>query len=387
MIGQFIAEHPGVISLELRDKEIRMSLMLFVILIFIGLLALNVIFEAVKNAVKLPLFLQQTRNRKRRDKFLDHLWLGFINLVKGDYSQAKKSFLEGQDDGIRPEISFLAAAFSANCLGSKAERDQLLDAVKRGDPQLSDISEYCRAWMAMDSGDLDIARQLIEKSRGNSSRPGVELDVSIRYLEKTLDGNGLIDLFENLQSSAFTLKSPQTRNKKSTALVILGDISVSKERKLDFWKKLSRKHRSDPKILEVYIRFLIKERMYSLAETILLQQLKRKWEPSLVLIYSQIPIKPVGKQLEQLEEWSRIRGCQTELKLAKAYYAVRVGLWGVAKIEAENLCAEEPTPTLYHLLAEIAAATGETQKAHAYRENGLILALEQLDSDGKIGGG
>ena len=91
-------------------------------------------------------------------------------------------------------------------------------------------------------------------------------------------------------------------------------------------------------------------------------------------------MEPAAKQLQQLEDWSEIHKEGKELKLAKAYYAARIGLWGVAKTEAEKLFAIEPTPALYHLLAKIAAGTGEAQKAASYRENGLSLALERLDA-------
>ena len=177
--------------------------------------------------------------------------------------------------------------------------------------------------MAMDNGDLEIAREWVKRQRSNTSQSRAEQELHIRYLEKTSDGNTLIQLLENLRGPEFSAKSYGTSVKKSTALVVLGDRLVSRVRKLDFWKGLSRKHRSDPEVLRVYVKFLIDERMYTVAETLLLQYLKRKWEPSLVLMYSRIPVEPAGKQQQQLDDWSKTRNYETELKLAKAYYAAR----------------------------------------------------------------
>ena len=161
-VGQLIADHPSVISIEFRDKAIRMSLLFFISLVYLGLLVIHLTFEVVKKLVTFPSFLRHTRKKKRRDRFLDHLWLGFVSLVKGDYLNAKTIFLEGKDNEHRPEVSVLAAAFAANCSGAKAERDALLNQAKTDYPHFSDFSDFCRAWMAMDSGDLEVARGLLE---------------------------------------------------------------------------------------------------------------------------------------------------------------------------------------------------------------------------------
>ena len=127
-------------------------------------------------------------------------------------------------------------------------------------------------------------------------------------------------------------------------------------------------------VLATYVGLLIEKERYIEAERLLRRRIEADWDSHLVALYGEIRPNGSGKILKTLDKWGRKHPDDAGLGIARARQFMQAGMWGQARGVVSHLLEQEPTPTMYKLLADIDERLGDSSRSLSNRKAGLELA-------------
>lgn len=180
----WIAEHPGVVTLNWQGKDIRTSLMVVVIAIVVFVAVLMITWGILRDVVGFPTFLSRFLTNRRRDRGYDALSKGLIAAGTGDkvlarrltkesgkllsneplvdLLEAQTSLLENNREAARGRFQAMLENDETKLLGLRglyleAEREGVRDATRQYAEQASELAPSL-AW----AGDAKLRSQTMD---------------------------------------------------------------------------------------------------------------------------------------------------------------------------------------------------------------------------------
>ena len=319
------ANDPGYVVLSKEPYVVRLPLLLFGVLLFIGFTLLYLLFNAIASAFRLPKRYAQWRNQHNENNAHKYTMSGYAGLIEGNWVKAERALLKKLEYNKTPLMNYLGAAYAAQQQGYMTQRNQYLDDALAQNPQHQLAINLTRARLLYKAGEMTAARNQLEILRTSTPK---NIAV-VRLLADTYEGLGdwsaLADLVPVLKKlNAFT---EQEINRKEQIVydnliaspALLGDDNAPSIT----WKSLSTTRKKDPKMVASYVRQLIKLGQFQEAEKQLRRALNRKFDAELIYLYGLVESPYLEYQIQLVESIAKKKQYSNHpdllLALAKLY--------------------------------------------------------------------
>ena len=343
---------------------IKVSVVQFIILLALATLALYFFISIIFFILRSTSLWSRWRTKRNTKKAQNALGLGYLSLIKGDWSRAEKSLTSKSNHSAIPYVNFLAAAQAAQEQGKIKNRDEYLNAAIKAAPKERFAIGLTKARLHQKAGQLDKALMTLNDiTREGAKNP--------QYLAMLLQTHEQLGNWNDVQSLI-----PVARKHKALPDEMLQamyhqsyvtQLHTSDDKKAA-WHKLPKSEKKNPENVAIYAADLIKDKQYTEAEKLIRSELKVSWSDELVALYGSISTDKPAKLLRNVEGWLLARPDNAELNLAAGRFALADKNNDKATEYLENAIKFGKLPLAFTLLGGIYENTGDSGKAlHLYR--------------------
>lgn len=362
-LAPLLLQHPGHVSLRLASWQIDTTVVVLVAAVLLTWLTLSVCLALFR----LPGKWWRAARRERAQRQLEK---GFLALTEGDWQRAETALRQSLD--YRPSTAgFLAAARAAQGRSDEAARERWLQLADRRFGRRHFVTQLARARMALQTGNLDQAIEVLEDLHLRKRRhPGVlQLLLQayqeagrwheLRMLTPALRKAGIVDRqrAEELAALAATRQIGQSRDTEA----------LSKS-----WRQIGRTLRKAPDVRRAFA-----QRATELG-------LNRE---AGALLAGLLDDSPGGSVDEDLTQWmaiaepqeraARIASCEQRLKKRPSHVGLLTALgllylddrrYDLARAHLQQAIDIKPSAQAYSALGRVLEQQGDMDgAARAYR--------------------
>ncbi|MCC6202544.1 MAG: hypothetical protein IT494_06020 [Gammaproteobacteria bacterium] len=368
----FLPEDPGFVVLSYGTKLVRMSFVLFVLLLLACGMVVFLLLWLLGRLISLRARIAGWRRQRRRAKAREALERGYRALAEGDWAHADKLFQQGIQADAGEPLLYLGAARAAEARQDPIGRDTWLTQARETLPDAELAIGLRQAEIALAAAAAPQARAILDRLRHLAPKNAEVL----RLLRATCVATGawqelLDDVIPTSRRVQAVAELDQLERRAVTAL--LAD-ATTVDRVESIWERMPRALRREPEVLGAYAAALLHAGAGGRAEAILRKQLQRNPDAALIPTYCMLPGDDPGKQQRFLEELARSRPDDPALLLALGRLDLARSLWGSARDRLQRLLAQQPSAEAYQLLAQAHEGMKQPTEAAACYRKGLQLA-------------
>lgn len=369
-LGHLVATHPGLVAISFEGKVIRLSLALFVLLVFGGTLLIVFALRAVWQVLTLRSRVHRWRQEAGRRRAQTALNDGLLALAAGDYVRAERTLERGARHGGTP-VHYLAAAQAAHALHAPARRDAWLALADETGSSLA--VGLRRVEMLMDQGEYGAAEAALQPlvERHGDSRQLLLIRQRLLAMQGRHDEVlGLLPMLRKYRIHS------EHRLAELEAEIVARRLAQSVLTRADaqrLWQGLSKPAREQAPVLLAYARALLRLGAEEEVEGLLRKALAKQWDPRVVALYGELDHAPAAL-LGRAEVWLSTHPEDPALLQTLGRLSYRAELWGKAREYLEASLARQPTALGHRLLADAYDKLGESELARRARAQGLELA-------------
>lgn len=381
VVTLLVMNYPGSVFIEVAGNSINFPLVYLIIgilVLFVILYALLRAFAALRRA---PSAFSKKRQEGRHSKARGSLKRGFLEMTEGNWSKAERSLAGTADKSEMPILNYLAAARVAHQQGKTERRDELLDKADNVEEKAALAVGLTRAELQYSSQEYDAALStLTALNQDHADNEKVQ-----RYLASTLhareEWGELYEILPNVLKNKSISTSQKTTFAVDTYRHLLQEKGDAKDREGfdEFWKKIPKAYRQDPKVVKTYIRQLIHFDDAKVAGPFIRKYLKQNWNDDVVAMYSELNIGDHKVGLAQSEKWLKQYPESPGLLAMAGFLNAKAELWGKARSLLEQSLALKAAPQTYKLLGDVLIKMDENDAATESYQEGLRLAVDQAD--------
>ena len=378
--GVLLSHDSGRVVFTLGGWTVQSSMSLFVLALFVLLLASYFLLRFISGLIHLPGNVQRWRDNRRYRLSEHHLSQGLLALVEGDWRRAEKSFNRGVRHSRHPVLNYLFAARAAQQQGEVARRDHYLRLAHEYGKDSGIAVGLTQAELQLNQHQTEQAyatlRHLAGKKQG-------EEQVNLMLLEASSELKDWPQSLELLRDLEKKNVLPLERIRAKQLEVYAGLLrnageSGRRERLEEEWRGIPKKLQSELYLIEVYVSERLRHDGTADCEELLRRVLKKHWDAALVRLYGLVEGESAQKQLRFAEHQLPRHARDAMLLLTLGRLARRNSLWGKARSWLEESLAVHPYPETYHDLATLLVQQGDNIAASRCFQEGLALATHSV---------
>ena len=365
----FLVEDNGYVMMHMRGWTVETSLTAFAIALLVSVIALWLLLGILRGTLKLPGrvagYVQEGRARKAYRGLVD----GLRHFMEGDWEKAETELLRRVGDARDQQVNYLFAAIAANRSGATDRRDNFLRQAAR----CRDGSELAvlmaQARIQMNNGQETEALATLARLRELAPQHPQVLYRLIVVNHRAGDWDALIPLLEEARQ----LRAMQPDQWRRIAIdawthKLAAAARQSLDALRDSWALVPKDLRREPAVEAVYVRQLCAAGEQKEGLKIIVDSLRRAWNPQLALQFAELQADDDVSQLASVEAWLREHGDKPELLLTAARLCLRNQLWGRARSYLDACIAQSNMPEAWAEMGRLHDAQGnQAQSIKAYR--------------------
>jgi HemY protein len=363
----------GHVMLFYPPWRIEMSMVFFVGAALACFAALYFLFRLVGRALALPATVRAWRARRSRERAHTALAAALQAYYEGRYARAEKEAGIAFEHGPAPGVAALLAARAAHQMRDFERRDRWLERAEGTGEALQAARLVSRAELALEDRDFAAARDALRNLHGAGPRHVA----STRLLLRAERGAGAWDEVLRLASqlSKRDAISPALAEEyKVQATVELLARSADDAGAFDRrWRGIAARDRIQPRIAAAGARHATALGKVALAREILENALAEEWVPTLVALYSDVPlgiteerVAEARTRIERAERWLLERNRDPQLLATLGRLCAHAELWGKARSFLEASLSFEENRAARLELARLAERLGEADEAQRH---------------------
>ncbi len=305
-LGSLAMEDPGYVVLSREPYVVRLPLLMFLMILFLGFVLLYLVINFVGGIFRAPGRLKAWRNSSGEKMAQKSTMLGYAGLIEGNWPKAEKSLLKKLSHNKAPLMNYLGAAYAAHQQGSLDRRNRYLDNALKSHPDQQLAVNLTRARLLFQGGEFAESRNCLESLRkykpGNVSVVRLLMDV---YKELG-DWSSLMQVLpvaaklKALPEEELLLREQVAfDNMVDSPALLQGDADVLPHP----WNSLPKARKKDPQIVASYVNQLLRAGQHKEAEKILRPVLNRKFDNELIYLYGNIHSPFLKYQIELAESF------------------------------------------------------------------------------------
>jgi HemY protein len=353
--------------------RVEMSMVLFVAAAAASFVALYFLFRLVGRALALPATVSAWRARRSRERAHSALAAALQAYYEGRYARAEKEAGIAFEHGPAPGVAALLAARAAHQMRDFERRDRWLERADGAGEGLQAARLVSRAELALEDRDFAAARDALRNLHGAGPRHVA----TTRLLLRAERGAGAWDEVLRLASQlskrdAISPALAEEYKVQATVelLVRSADDAGAFERR---WRGVAAADRVQPRIAAAGARHATALGKVALAREIIENALAEEWVPTLVGLYSDVPlgiteerVAEARKRIERAERWLLERSSDPQLLATLGRLCAHAELWGKARSFLEASLSFEENRAARLELARLAERLGEADEAQRH---------------------
>lgn len=375
LIGIQLKSNPGYVLITTNHFTIETRLWFVSLFLLILFLMLYFVIRLFKYIYSMPIRWQQWRTKEKTSKATKLTYQGLMSVAQGDWSIAQKKLLREIKNAPVPLINYLAAATAAAGDGEQQQRDQYLHQAYEIMPNAKLIVGLVQAQLQYDASQYELALATLKQLVEIAPKQKLVLRLLTKVYQKLGEWNNLVKLLPQLKKRQL-FSERYLINITLTAYCHIFTKPCDVEGLMKAWKKAPSDIRNRPQIIKLYIEALINLNEIDTADALLRKVLKEDWNSELVLLYADIKLTDVKRQLAYAEHWLRFYPKDVDLLFVLGKLAERNQLWGKAKNYYQASLKIEPKVSVYAVYAKLLEQLGEVEESLIYYRLGLLATVQ-----------
>ena len=277
-IGISIARYPAVLIIGFGPWRIDMPFWIAALTLVIFYLALHILFEILHSILRVARSLAHFRSHYRKHRAKALMRKGLLALQEGEFATAEKALEQAAQSSDMPWFNYLSAAKAAQALDQTAKAQQYFQQTKALAPDAAFAIALLQARYDLKQKHYQEAISILEYWLDKKPHhPLLLKDLQYAYFE--------MKKWESLSILLSKLKRNHILSKEEFRQI---EQEVWKNRiaeNISVWKDIPSYLHSDPVIVLVYAKMLVKNSDFLGAENVLRQAIKQEWDEKLVQYY------------------------------------------------------------------------------------------------------
>lgn len=380
-LGTLLKTDPGYLLITINHWSLETTLIiacLALIIFFILFHYTLLLLTKVKNS---PTSLHNWWKKRRQQRAQSKTQQGLIEFSEGYWLQAKNHLINALPDLESPLLNYLTAAKAAQEMGDSKLRDDYLREAQQSMPDAKIAVALTQAQLQLANKQWEQALASLKHLQALVPRHPYVLKLLLKLYQEVGDWPQVLILLPELKRHKIITVNEFDKFLQQAYLQLM--LNLSKQDDYTTLERvvadLPRKLTTNPDLMELYCRFLLKNNEQAKAELILRQALRKNFHPTLISLYGQITANS-DQQLTYAEALLKKFPNSAELSLCLGRLAVANSLWGKAKYYFAKSISLAPTPEAYAQMGQLLERLHEqTAACEAYRQ-GLFQAVAYHDA-------
>jgi len=353
--------------------RVEMSMVLFVAAAAASFVALYFLFRLIGRALALPATVSAWRARRSRERAHSALAAALQAYYEGRYARAEKEAGIAFENGPAPGVAALLAARAAHQMRDFERRDRWLERADGAGEGLQAARLVSRAELALEDRDFAAARDALRNLHGAGPRHVATTRLLLRAERGAGAWDEVLRLASQLSKRDAISPALAEEYKVQATVELLGrsaDDAGAFERR---WRGVAAADRAQPRIAAAGARHATALGKVALAREIIENALAEEWVPTLVGLYSDVPlgiteerVAEARKRIERAERWLLERSSDPQLLATLGRLCAHAELWGKARSFLEASLSFEENRAARLELARLAERLGEADEAQRH---------------------
>ncbi len=370
-------ENPGYVLIVREPWSLEMPLTLFLLLLVVGVALLYFLWHLILRLYHIPRDVGQWRARRRIQGAHQGLLEGLLNLAEANWEQAEKRLLGDLRHSESPAVNYLAAAYAARGRGDEEKRDEYLALADRAAPQNRLAIGMTQARLHILSREYEQALATIGQVRTLEPGHPPALRALAAVFRELRDWPGLVALI------------PELRKRQAMGEDEIAELELLAHRELltlslpagslqvleKAWQTVPKGLRTNPTLIELYARQLMKQGEMDKAGAVLGEAVERTWDDRLAYLFGSTQTSKPESQLQRAETWLQTQADNPMLLLTLGRLAAAAQHQTKAQEYLQQAIALRELPEACQELGELLERAGQSDKARDYYRRGLKAAV------------
>lgn len=370
-LGIAMHEYAGFVMINMGHTRIETTVWVAILAALILFIGLRMLLGLMRGIWNMPGRYAHWSAEKGERVAYQHMQTAVFSLLEDNYVQAEKYFLKSTKSQKIKLLNYLGAAKAAQIQQQFKQRDKYLAKAKKvATGQYVSAVDMIKVRWQVESEQWPSAFTTLTSLP--SDHPFVlKMRKQVYIAQKNWDALKKM-LSEIKQKGLFqdkavdSLKYEIVLSLMQEALAERNHIEIEK-----FWGTLSKKMKTDPEILSVYVEHLIDEGKHHEAEVLLKHALRNGLHPRLLDEYTRVISPKPPKHLFRAESWLASNPENVDLLFCLGKLCQRYRLWGKAKKYFQSSIEIKSTKQAYQALGEVLEQLDENTAALACYREGL----------------
>ena len=374
----------GYVLLVLSPWRLELSFNLLVVLVFTTCGIVYLLLHAVATVVRMPAAVSNFRQRQAKARADNALREAVLNWQEGRFSQAIKSAETAFVANHAPGLASLIALRSAHALRDEDRKKEWGERLLYNEAGMRAVRLKAEAELALDSHDLDLARERVDQLLAEGGRHIAILRLSLRVRQALGDWPEVLRLTRQLEKhKALTPEqaAPLRLRAHREALAALDGDAAQLAR---YWKSMPAEDRQEVRLALAAAQALAAADDCGQAAELVEEFLDHQWDSTLAAAYGQCQGGDVVARIAHAEKWLHSHLRDASLLLTLGRLCRQNQLWGKAQSYLEASLAIESTAEAHLALASL--LENELQKSAVADRHYRLAALTQRPQTQSRGG-
>lgn len=379
VLGPMLAGHQGYVLIQTDNYNVETSvtgLVIMAVLLFLALFVIEWILRRVfrTGARTRGWFLGRKRSRARKQTKA-----ALIKLAEGDYKQVEKLLTRNADHAEQPVVNYLLAAEAAQQRGDDFRTNQYLErAAEAADTDQLPV-DITRVRIQLAQGEAHAARHGVDRLLNQAPRHPEVLRLAEQAYLRTGAYASLLEILPSMNKINLHSEEELQALQQQAYIGLMNQAMADEgsEGLKRWWKDQSRKIRHEIPLQVAMVEHLIECNDHELAQSIVLDGLKRQYDERLVLLIPRIK-SGNPEQLEKvLRQQIKQHGATPLLNSTLGQLLMKHGEWQQASDAFHAALQQRPDAYDYAWLADALDKLHRSDEATQMRREGLMLTLKQ----------
>lgn len=377
ILGVSIHRDPGYVLINYQNWSIETTLWFAVLALIILFMLFYFFLRIFRAASLLTDNWHQWSERRKEKKANKFTFQGLCQLAEGEWKQAEKSLLRGVNHTETPLINYLAAANAAQHQDRFEERDNYLRLAHQHSPEADVAIALTQAQLQFSAKQWELALATLRHLQQLAPHQTYVLKLLKNVYVALKDWTSLEQLIPELRRHK-VLENEQLQSLEQLIYFeLLKAATINKPQQVnDVWKNIPKQLQSDPQIVAFYANYLLQQKDENKVENLLREALKKTWEPSLLVLYSNVHSDNLEKQIAQAEGWLKNHPHDAPLLFCLGKLSLYAQAWDKARDYFLASIQIEPRSEALRELGRLYEQRHEYQEAVRYYHQALFLGIE-----------
>ncbi len=382
MIHGWLSEYddPGYVLIGFSHWSMETSLVVFAVGQVIAFFVFYVSFRFLGWLLRLPAQVKEKGKNIRFNRSQEALIAGLVDSAEGNWEKAEKVLIKHAANSGAPLLHYLTAAKAAQSRGAIEKRDEYLSKAAAQSSDTDIAVGLTQAELHLSGKQFDQALQTLSKLHSIDPGHASVLKMMHQAYRRAGDWEGLRKLIPSLHKNKIMMETEVKLLETETYSNLLKQAAEQGDEQTiqKCWEEVPEHIKAMPGISTIYFAAMIEAGAGAKIEQQLVDQLLKKWDETLLVLYGSIPSDDVDKQLKTAEKWLAVHSSDAVLLRVLGKISMKCKQMEKAEQYLAKSLATDPTVTGYQMLGDLLLEKGDKDKASDCFRKGLELASREV---------